>query len=151
MKFLYFGKKDISNQGHQSNQVNQCICTTTFSAPPENSRQEALEEASVQGKNNLSKVGSWEQLSDKPQNSLPRPILTYHFLVLIGALVHIIFFYTTQKNTRYNYNYTIYTKRKYIASTNLSFFNSSNYGTVGSMLSATAVRIFEKKLRKVVL
>ena len=97
-----------------------------------------------QGKNNLSKVHSLEQ----PQNYFPHPVLTYHFLVLIGALVHIIFFYTTQKNTRYNYNYIIYSKRKYIASTNLSFFNSSNYGTVGSMLSATAIRNLENFYEK---
>ena len=35
-------------QGRQSNQVNQCICTTTFSARPEISKQKA----SVHGKNN---------------------------------------------------------------------------------------------------
>ena len=37
-----------------------------------------------QGKNNLSKVHSWEQ----PRNSFPHPVLTYHFLVPIGALVY---------------------------------------------------------------
>ena len=42
----------------------------------------------IQGKNNLSKVCFWEQLSDKPRNSFPRPVLTYHFLVQIGALEH---------------------------------------------------------------
>ena len=35
-------------QGRQSNQVNQCICTTTFLPRPENSWQKAP----VQGKNN---------------------------------------------------------------------------------------------------
>ena len=35
-----------------------------------------------QGKNNLSKVHSWEQ----PRNSFPCPVLTYHFFVPIGAL-----------------------------------------------------------------
>ena len=40
----------------------------------------------IQGKSNLSKVGYWEQLSDKPRNSFSCPVLTYHFLVPIGAL-----------------------------------------------------------------
>ena len=69
-------------QRRQTNQVNQCICTTTFSAPPTNSRQKVP----VQGKNKLSKVGFWEQLSDEPRNSLPCLIMTYHYLVPIGAL-----------------------------------------------------------------
>ena len=40
----------------------------------------------IQGKSNLSKVGYWEQLSDKPRNSFSCPVLTYHFLVPFGAL-----------------------------------------------------------------
>ena len=40
-----------------------------FLPRPENSRQKAP----VQGKNNLSKVGSWEELSGKPRNYFPRP------------------------------------------------------------------------------
>ena len=40
-----------------------------------------------QGKYNLSKVHSWEQ----PRNSFPHPVLTYHFLVPIGALAHVEF------------------------------------------------------------
>ena len=75
-------RRKINEQGRQSNQVNQCICTTTYSARPENSKQKAP----VQGKNNLSKLGSWEQLSCKPRNAFPRPILTCHFLIPIGAL-----------------------------------------------------------------
>ena len=55
-----------------------------FLPRPKNSRQKVP----IQGKNNLSKVGFWEHLSDEPRNSLPRPILTYHFLVPIGALVY---------------------------------------------------------------
>ena len=39
----------VDFQGRQTNQVNQCICTTTFQLHPENSWQEAP----VQGKNNL--------------------------------------------------------------------------------------------------
>ena len=46
-----------------------------FSTRPEKSRQKTL----PQGKKNLSKVGSWEQVSNKLRNSLPRSILTYHF------------------------------------------------------------------------
>ena len=53
-----------------------------FLPRPENSRQETP----VQGKNNLSKAGSWEHLSDKPRNFFPCPVLTYHFFVPIGAL-----------------------------------------------------------------
>ena len=36
-------------QGRQSNQVNQCICTTTFSAPP---RKFKAESPCLGGKNN---------------------------------------------------------------------------------------------------
>ena len=85
-----------------------------------------------------------------PASTVPLPL---DIPIPTSRYLHIIFIYTTQKNTRYNYNYTIYTKRKYIASTNLSFFNSSNYGTVGSMLSATAIRnlenFYEKFVRKI--
>ena len=38
-----------------------------FLPRPKNSGQKA----SIQGQNNLSKVGSWEQFYNKPQNSLP--------------------------------------------------------------------------------
>ena len=55
-----------------------------FLPRPKNSKQKAP----IQGKNNLSKVGSWEQLSGKPQNAFLCPVLTYHFLILIGALVY---------------------------------------------------------------
>ena len=61
-QFCYLTYLFLHLQGRQTNQVNQCICTTTFSAPPQNSRQKVP----VQGKNKLSKVGFWEQLSDEP-------------------------------------------------------------------------------------
>ena len=58
-----------------------------FLPRPENSRQKAP----VQGKNNLSKLGSWEQLSGKPRNAFPRPVLTCHFLIPIGALGYMFY------------------------------------------------------------
>ena len=79
------GWTDTYYQGRQTNQVNQCICTTTFSAPPRNFKAGSF----CPGEKYLSKVGSWEKLSDQLRNSFPRPVLTYHFLVPIGALEYI--------------------------------------------------------------
>ena len=93
MKFIFsmlgllcFGNTHIT-KGAKLTRSTSAYALPLFMPRPKNSRQKVP----IQGKNNLSKVGFWEHLSDEPRNSLPRPIMTYHFLVLIGALAHYIY------------------------------------------------------------
>ena len=60
---------------HQSQRSTGAYALPLF-YPPQKFK---VENPSLAQKKNLSKVGSWEQVSNKLQNSLPRPILIYHF------------------------------------------------------------------------
>ena len=58
----------IISKGAKLTRSTSAYALPLFLPRPKNSGQKA----SIQGQNNLSKVGSWEQLSDEPRNSWPR-------------------------------------------------------------------------------
>ena len=69
-------------------------------------------------------AGSWEQLCHKLWNSLPRPILNYHFLVSIGAL---------GLNGRGTFYFTVHRMKKFCLKQGLPI--TSNFSGLGKKIT----------------